>query len=401
MTRETHVISAYIRDAEMIPFGRYPDRSAADLGREAILGLLKRAGVSPSAIEAVYVGQSFSGAIDGQHAVPGQVALRGTVIEDLPVFNFDNACAAVPSALHIAAQAIRFGQYEQVLVVGMDKLFATDRSASMKALIGAMDVDESGWMLKSDLVNGSVFMDTYYGRIAREYLAATGATKADLARVAVKNRSHAGLNPKAQYRTPLTMEEVLAAPMIAEPLTKLMCSPLTDGAAAFLVCSKAVMKKADQPPVCVSASVIRSGKTGADATPPVIERAARQAYDEAGIGPECLDLVEVHEASAVGELIAAEQLGLCSAGEGARLAREGRSRLGGAVPINVSGGLLSRGHPGAATGASQLVELVWQLQGRCEQRQVAGAEIGLAQSSGGLIGGEPACTGITILRREK
>lgn len=389
--------NVYIAAAAMTPFGRWPDQSAASLGRAAVQSLLQGSGIEPKSVQAVYVGRSFAGAIDHQVSVPGQVALRGTGIEDLPVFNFDNACAAVPSALHVAAGAVRSGEYDSVLVLGMDKLFARERRRSMEALIGAMDVDEMGWMLDSEAVNGSVFMETYYGRIAKEYLARTGATAADLARVAVKNRAHAALNPMAQYRTPVTEAEVLASPLICDPLTKLMCSPLTDGAVAMLVVSQAqATRAAALRPVQVLASVVRSGTPQAPSST-ALQRAAAQAYRQAGVGPEDIDLAEVHEASAVGELIATEEIGLAAAGEGARLVREGRSHLGGAVPVNTSGGLLSRGHPGAATGGAQLVELVWQLQGRCGDRQVAGARIGLAHSSGGLIGNEPACTGVTIL----
>jgi acetyl-CoA acetyltransferase len=389
---------AYIAAAAMTPFGRWPDQSAASLGRAALRSLLQASETGPKSVQAVYVGRSFAGAIDHQVSVPGQVALRGTGIEDLPVFNFDNACAAVPSALHVAAGAVRSGEYDRVLVLGMDKLFAPERRRSMEALIGAMDVDEMGWMLESDAVNGSVFMETYYGRIAREYLERTGATRADLASVAVKNRAHAALNPMAQYRTPVTQAEVLAAPLICDPLTKLMCSPLTDGAVAMLVVSQREARRAAGAlrPVQVAASVVRSGAPQAPSST-ALQRAAAQAYQQAGIGPGDLDLAEVHEASAVGELIATEEIGLAAAGDGVKLVREGRSRLGGAVPVNTSGGLLSRGHPGAATGGAQLVELVWQLQGRCGDRQVAGARIGLAHSSGGLIGNEPACTGVTIL----
>jgi acetyl-CoA acetyltransferase len=391
----------YIAGAAMTPFGRWPDKSAAGLGRAAVLSLLETSAADAKSIQAVYVGRSFAGAIDRQVSVPGQVALRGTGIEDLPVFNFDNACAAVPSALHVATGAIRSGQFEKVLVIGMDKLFARERRRSMEALIGAMDVDEMGWLLDSEAVNGSVFMETYYGRIAKEYLERTGASAADFAKVAVKNRAHAALNPMAQYRTPVSEAEVLAAPIICDPLTKLMCSPLTDGAVAMLVVSQAEARRAPgvQRPVQVLSCVVRSGMPQAPSSS-ALQRTASQAYHEAGVGPEDLDLAEVHEASAVGELIATEEIGLAPAGDGARLLRDGQSQLGGAVPVNTSGGLLSRGHPGAATGGAQLVELVWQLQGCCGNRQVDGARIGLAHSSGGLIGNEPACTGVTILAAE-
>lgn len=389
---------AYIVAATMLPFSKYPDRSAAVLGRQVIHQLLDETGVKPAEIQAVYAGRSFAGALDGQVSVPGQTALRGTGISDLPVANFDNACAAVPTALHFASHALAGGQYETMLVVGLDKLFAKERSASMRALIGAMDVDEARWMLESDAVDGSVFMEHYYGKVAKDYMCRTGATARDLAEVAVKNRSHAGLNRFAQYRSPLTVEEVLAEPLVADPLTRLMCSPLTDGAVAMLLCSATAAKMyANLSPVRVAASVIRSGQPEATPQDPVLTRAAHQAFEEAGVGPDDLDFVEVHEASATGELIATEELGLCRPGEGARLLRDRDSYLGGRIPVNVSGGLLSRGHPGAATGGGQLVELVWQLQGHCGDRQVLNANVGLAHSSGGLIGREPGCTAVTIL----
>ncbi len=393
---------AFILAASMVRFGKYPDRSVASLGREAVGAVLAESGVAPGDIEAVFCGRSFGGAIDGQVSVPGQVALQGTGIEDVPVFNLDNACAAAASALHLAVQSVRSGQYGMVLVVGMDRLFADDRKQSMRALFGAMDVEKMAWIgetIEGDGPVGSVFMDNYYARVAREYLADTGATPLDYAQVAVKNRRHAGANPFAQYRKPLTTNDVMASPMVAEPLRALMCSPLTDGAAAMIVCSEAVGRRIGGPLVEVAASAVRSGKPVLGDAEPLVSRAARQAYDEAGVGPQDIDLMEVHDASAVAELIALEEICLAPRGQGLRMLREGTTALGGAMPVNVSGGLLSRGHPGAATGASQLVELVWQLQGRADGRQVEAPRLGLAHSAGGAVGDEPGAIAITILAR--
>jgi len=393
---------AYVAGAAMIRFGKYPDRSTADLGREAARLALEQTGVQAQEIQAAYVGRSFGGFLDGQVSVPGQVALRGTGVEDVPVFNFDNACAACPTALHVATQAVRAGQYDLVLIVGMDKLFAPERRQSMRALFGAMDVEDMAWMgaaIEGDGPAGSIFMEHYYARLARRYLDDSGASPRDYARIAVKNRAHAGLNDFAQYRTPLTEEQVMASPMVADPLRTLMCSPLTDGAAAMVVCSERVRGRFGAAAVEIAASALRSGRPERGGAAPVLARAAGQAFEEAGVGPEDLDFVEVHDASSVAELIAIEDLGLAPRAEGVRLLRDGATGLGGAVPVNPSGGLLSRGHPGAATGASQLVELVWQLQGRAGARQVDGARIGLAHSSGGLIGDEAAMTAVTVLRR--
>jgi acetyl-CoA acetyltransferase len=393
---------AYVQAASMIRFGKYPDRSTADLGREAIRLALEQIGARPHDIQAAYVGRSFGGALDGQVSVPGQAALRGTGIEDIPVLNFDNACAACPSALHVATQAVRAGQHDVVLVVGMDKLYAGARQRSMRALFGAMDVEEMAWMsqaIDGDGPAGSIFMEHHYAGLARRYLDDSGGSPRDFAKVAVKNRAHASLNSLAQYQTPLTEEEVMASPVVAEPLRALMCSPLTDGAAAMIVCSSEARDRFAGLPVEIAASALRSGRPKREEAAPALTRAANQAFAEAGVGPEDLDLVEVHDASAVAELIAIEELGLAPRLEGVRLLRDGATRIGGAVPVNPSGGLLSRGHPGAATGASQLVELVWQLQGRGGKRQVEGTRIALAHSSGGLIGEEPAMTAVTILRR--
>ncbi len=397
-------MEAYIGAAAMVPFGRFPDRSAADLGRDAVLTLLQETKVAPDEIDAVYVGRSFAGVIDGQVSVSGQVALRGTGIEDLPVLNFENACASAPTALHCASHAVRAGQHRMVLIIGMDKLYARDRDQSMTALFGALDVQDNAWMLKRKQETGSwgsIFMDNYYAKLAREYLRDTGATREDLAAVAVKNRRHASLNPYAQYRALITAGEVLGADMIAEPLTRLMCSPLTDGAAAMLVVSGEAQGRIGGPAVRVAASAIRSGHPSRGTREHVIARTAKQAFEEAGLGPQDMSLAELHDASAVAELTSSELIGFCGAGDGMRLTRDGVSALGGALPINVSGGLLSRGHPGAATGAAQLVELVWQLQGRAGQRQVDGAQAGLAHSAGGRVGDETACTAITILTRER
>jgi acetyl-CoA acetyltransferase len=384
----------------MTRFGRFPERTAADLGREAIVSLLADADVAPTDIDGAYVGRSFSTLIDGQVCAGGQVALRGTGIQNIPVVNFENACASAVSALHCATLAIASGQHECILVVGMDKLFSPRRDQSMEALFGALDVQEMKWMRDRKEQTGSwgnVFMDNYYAKAARDYLAQTSATADDLAQVAVKNRQHAAANPFAQYRHTLSRDEVLRATATAGPLTKLMCSPLSDGAAAMLVCTQERAARITDDPVRVAACVVRSGIPEASAEPHVMSRTAVEAFGRAGLKPSQVDVSELHDASAAAELIALELIGFCGPGEGVEWLRSGATSLGGRMPVNVSGGLLSRGHPGAATGAAQIVELVWQLQGKAEGRQVRNARVGLAQSAGARVGLETACTGVTIL----
>ena len=226
----------------------------------------------------------------------------------------------------------------------------------------------------------------------------SGATADDFARVSVKAHEHGALNPNAQYRNRLTIDEVLASRPISGPLRLLMCSPIGDGASALIVASAEGLKRLDADPVRVLASVLRSGRpTGGGAS--AVERAAEAAYRVAAVGPTDVDVVEVHDAASPGELIASEEIGIADPGMGVELLRSGATTLGGRVPINPSGGLLSRGHPIGATGCAQLTELTNQLRGRCGERQVPGAAIALAENGGGWLGDGPAAAVVTILGR--
>jgi acetyl-CoA acetyltransferase len=213
----------------------------------------------------------------------------------------------------------------------------------------------------------------------------------------VKNSAHGALNPNAQYRRALSRDEILASRAVAGPLTTLMCSPIADGAAAL------VLRAADPfgpraNAVRIRGCALRSGATGSPGAP-LERRAAAAAYEEAGLGPEDLDVVEVHDAAAPAELIMYEELGLCGPGDGPKLLASGATALGGRVPVNPDGGLVSRGHPVGATGCAQLVELVTQLRGRAGARQVPGARVGLAENAGGYLHPEAAACVVTILSR--
>jgi acetyl-CoA acetyltransferase len=245
----------------------------------------------------------------------------------------------------------------------------------------------------------SMFMDIY-AAAARAHMKRYGTSVRHFAAVAAKNSFHGSLNPRAQFRDALTVEQVLAAPMVAEPLTRPMCSPIGDGAAAVVIASERKARELGlRRPVGVVASVLRSGWDHAGEEPGVTDLCAREAYREAGLGPGELDVVELHDASAPAEVIATEALGLCGAGDGGKLAESGATRLGGRIPVNTSGGLLRKGHPVGATGLAQLVELTEQLQGRSGPRQVEGAMVGLAQNGGGAIGSDAAAMCVTILAR--
>jgi acetyl-CoA acetyltransferase len=227
-----------------------------------------------------------------------------------------------------------------------------------------------------------------------------GTTVQQIAGVSAKNSLHGSLNPRAQFREELTVEDVLAAPMIVEPLTRPMCSPIGDGAAAAVVVSERKAKELGlKKPVRVLSSVLHSGWDGGPGEADSAKLCAEEASEEAGVGPEDIDVIELHDASAIGELLAYEALGLCGAGESGKLIDEGATKLGGRVPVNTSGGLLRKGHPVGATGVAQIVELTEQLQGRCGQRQVEGATAALAHNGGGIVGGGAASMCVTILTR--
>jgi len=366
--------NAYVAGVGMTRFGKFPERGLNSLAAEAIGEALKDAGLQPSNIQAAYMGNTAAEVTPGQVQIPGQAVLRGMGIGRIPVVNVENACATSATAFQQAAQMITLGAYDVVLVCGFDKLPDEDKRSKR-----------------------SPFMDIH-ASMARSYMQRSGATVRHFARVSAKNSLHGSLNPKAQYRQRISVDEVLAA-RISDPLTLPMCSPIGDGAAALVLVSA---KKAKQmrDAVRVLSSVLASGFDDDDGECGVPEYAARLAYDAAGVAPEDLDVVELHDASAPAEVIHYEHLLLAAENEGPSLLESGATTLGGRIPVNPSGGLLRMGHPIGASSAAQIVELVSQLRGRCGARQVEGARIALAQSSGGFIGRDVAAVVVSILRKE-
>jgi acetyl-CoA acetyltransferase len=335
------------------------------------------------------VGNAAAGLVTGQESIRGQVILRSRGIGRIPVINVENACASASTAFQQAAAMVSAGLYDCVLALGVEKLYHEDKRKSFAAFSGAVDVEALQQIL-ANLQQGaaasgaksasggagenrSMFMDIY-AAAARAHMARYGTTVAQFAGVSVKNSHHGSLNPRAQFREALTLEQVLSAPMIAEPLTRPMCSPIGDGAAAAVIVSpRRARELGVRSPVRVVTSVLRSGWDHGGDEPGTVEACSAEAYAEAGLGPADLHVIELHDASAPAELIAYESLGLCAKGAGGKLIDEGTTRLGGRIPVNTSGGLLRKGHPVGATGLAQIVELTEQLQGRAGPRQVAGA----------------------------
>lgn len=404
--------------AGMTRFGKFIDRSLKDLGREAVEGALSSAGLEKSNIEAAVVGNATAGLITGQECVRGQVILREMGFGDIPIINTENACASSSTAFHLAWLYVASGMCDVALALGIEKLYHEDKKRSFSAIGAAVDVElvqqilaqmqaQAAAKAKEEAAAGapggsgagqsrSMFMDIY-AALARNHMQKYGTTKEQYAKVAVKNHYHGSLNPHAQYRERYTLQEILDSPLVAEPLTRLMCSPIGDGAAALVVTTAEKARQFTTKPVLVRASVVGSGKDLAPNEPTAGARVARRAYEAAGVGPEDLNVVELHDATAPAEIVIYEELGLCKLGEGGRLIDEGVTELTGKVPVNTSGGLLSKGHPIGATGTAQLCEVFWQLRGECGDRQVQGAKVGLAENGGGMVRGEPAALAVHIL----
>ncbi len=406
--------NAFIAGIGMTTFGKHIDRGLKSLTVEAINLALKDADIDASQVEAAYMGNAAAGTIVGQICVPGEMALREMGIGEIPVINIENACASASTAFNQACTMITAGLYDIVIATGAEKLFHKDKMKTFSVFTGAVDIEDydrvvgqimgraksAGMDLDMDGAGTkrSLFMDIY-ASMALEHMSKYGTTQAQFAAVSAKNSYHGSLNPRAQYQEELTVEQVLASPEIAYPLTLPMCSPIGDGAAAVVLVSERKARELGlNNPVKVASSVLRSGWDVVEG-PTITEACANEAYEEAGVGPQDLDCIELHDASAPSELIYYEHLGLCAKGEGGRFVEEGHSKLGGKVPVNTSGGLLRKGHPIGATGVAQIVELTEQLRGTATGRQVEGARVALAENGGGYINGDAAAMVVSVLTR--
>lgn len=366
--------NTYITGGAMTAFGRHTGVLAPEFAQQAILKALDDAGVSPSAIQAIYCANVLGGMI------LGQLIVRDLGFNGVPVYNVENACASGATAVHLARHALFAQQYDTVLVFGIEQLTA----------LGGGTIPMQRNDHKTELyAKAGMVLPAVYAMRGTRFLHERDARPADLAAVAVKNRRHGALNKYAQQRSETTVEEVLASRMIADPLTLLQCCPSqVDGAAAVVLSSR---RPSQARPVKVLSSVVVSGiREQADddiLDAEITARAARQAYEQAGLGPQDVDVVELHDAFTIAELLYYEALGLAPHGEAVALLKSGATQIGGRVPVNPSGGLLAKGHPLGATGVAQMVEMMWHLQGRAGARQVEGARVGLTQCTGGGIAG--------------
>ena len=354
----------------MTKFGRFPETSFEDLGREAITNAIKDADIKPKEIEFGYCGNVYGGMCMGQRL------LKEIGIADIEIINVDNACASGSTALRGVWYAIATGLYDIGIAVGVEKL-----THLPPATLVPPGEDLQGEM-------GMVF-PAYFAMIMRKYMETFGTTLEQVAKISVKNHHNGCLNPYSQFQKEVTVEEVLSSRMISDPITLLQCCPTSDGAAAAILCSSSLARRYTSHMITIAASVLRTGNflyTQKDFSfSDLTANVAKKAYEMANVGPEDIDLCELHDAFAINELLHYEELGFCSRGEGGILIEKGETEIDGKIPVNTSGGLLSKGHPLGATGVAQIAEIVWQLRGKAEKRQVKNPKVGLAHLVGGAV----------------
>jgi acetyl-CoA acyltransferase len=361
----------YILGIDMTRFGRYPDRSFAQLGGEAALMALDDCGLGPRDVQIMYCGTVF-----GAYEMSGQAIMREIGQTGVPVTNIVNACASGASAFRESWLAVKSGVYDIALAVGVEK--------TPRGMLGGGG--ETGILLEG--LFGSASMPAVFAESGTEHAAKYGTTFEQFAKVSVKNHHHSTMNPKSFYQMETPLEQVMGAEMIAYPNTKLMCSVNVDGAAAAVLVSEKKAKELGlSRAIRVSASALHSDPWNpSNPVMPdvnsVTRLAAKSAYEQAGLGPEDVSLVELHDCFATAELLHYENLGLCAEGKAGQFIDEGHTTLGGRVPVNVSGGLLSKGHPLGATGIANMYEVSLHLRGEAGARQVEGARIGLTHVVG-------------------
>ncbi|WP_022980670.1 thiolase family protein [Ideonella sp. B508-1] len=406
----------YVAGVGMTPFARLPSMDVKALTRQAVEAALQDAGCQANQLGAAYFGNATQGHMEGQHMVRGQLALRAMGLDKLPVINVENACASASTAFYLAINHLRSGAADLVLAVGAEKMTSPDKARTFASFDGAWDVHDvvagrerlmrmgEGIVPPPGTVSPkpySVFMDIY-AAMGRMHMREFGTTQRHFAAVSAKNHGHSVHNPLAQYREAYSIEQVLAAPPITYPLTLPMCSPVSDGAAAAILCTEAGLRRLTGR---ISRAIRVLGcelQTGSDRDPTdlknhLVRQAALRLYERASIGPDEIHVAEVHDATAIGEILQSELLGLLPFGEGGPAAERGDTSIGGRIPINPSGGLESKGHPIGATGLGQIHELVTQLRGEAGARQVADARIAVAENGGGLAGIEEAVACLTLL----
>ena len=394
-------------------FGKYPEKGIKQLVEESVTKTLEDAGVKKSQIEAAFVGNAAAGLMTGQEMIRGQTVLSPLGIDAIPIYNVENACASSSSAFNMAWMSVASGVHDVALVVGFEKLYDKDKMKSYMALATAVDVErmiehikeaEKRLPPKEKILqegagqNRSIFMDLYAFFI-RQYMEKYGLTQEHFAKLSVKAHKTGALNPHAQYQKEVTVEEVLNSGDVVFPLTRMMCSPIGDGSAAAVLCAKPKVAQFTSKPVWVAGSVVGSGKLTPELNDTVTRRLAPKLYEKSGLGPEDVDLVELHDTTSPSEIMFLIELGLCPAEDATEWIDKGELSADGRMPTNTSGGLACKGHPIGATGCGQIHEVVKQLRDEAGKRQVQGAKIGMTHNGGGILGTDAAAMALHMFKR--
>jgi acetyl-CoA acetyltransferase len=397
----------------MIKFGRYPERGIKDLVRESVEKALKDADIPSHELEAAYVGSAAPGIMTGQEQIKAQVTLSAMGIDSIPMYNIENACASSSSAFNMAWTAVGAGVHDCALVVGFEKLYDKDKMKSFMALGTAVDIEMAMTHLENfqkkqgkdeSIISNesgkskSIFMDMY-AYYTKMYMERCGLTQEHFAKICVKSHKNGAYNPHAQYQKEVTIEEVLNSGDVSFPLTRMMCSPICDGAAAAIICSKEKAAQFTTRPIWVEGSVVGSGKITDDLSDTLTSRLGPKVFEAAGVGPGDIDVIEVHDATTPSEIITLIELGICPADDAARWIDDGVMEITGKKPSNTSGGLASKGHPIGATGMGQIYEITQQLRGTAGKRQVDNPKIGMTHNGGGILGIDAAAMALHIFKR--
>lgn len=375
---------------------------------------LSDAGTDVERIQAAWFANTRQPMLEGQNTVRGQIALRPLGFDGIPIVNIENACASGSTALLQSVAYLKARLADVALVIGAEKMFFPDKPGAMFAAFkGGTDIHAiaatQDWINTlaaevapedvDDTAQRSFFMDVY-AAIARQHMKTFGTTVRQMATVAAKNHRHSTMNPLSQYQLDMTVDEVLADKPVCWPFTRSMCAPISDGAAAAIVCTESALADFDRSrAIEIRGLSLVSGtrRDIGDYRNHIGRRAALQAYQQAGLSAADVDVAEVHDATSFAEILQIENLGFCAQGEGGPFSESGATSLGGQVPVNPSGGLVSKGHPVAATGIAQVFELVTQLRGEAGERQVTDARVAVAENGGGFYGVEEAATAVTVL----
>jgi acetyl-CoA acetyltransferase len=395
----------------MTRFGKFPEISIKDLVRDAVDDAIQHAGIKKENIEGAYVGNAVAGIMTGQEQIRGQVTLTAMGIEDIPIINVESACASSSTGFHLGWMSVASGLYDCVLVVGFEKLYDKDKFKSFQALGTATDIqvfqssleelakEYSGIKIfqEGSGKNRSVFMDMYAFAI-KPYMENFGLTKEHFAKLSVKSHKNGAMNPHSQYQQEVSIEEVLNSGDIVYHLTRMMCAPVGDGAAAAVLCSRSMAKRFTTKPVWVAGSVVGSGSRDVHRKTTVTERIASILYEKSSIGPQDINVVEVHDATSPSEIMSLIQLGICRGEDAPAWIDEGFLEINGKVASNTSGGLVTKGHPIGATGCGQIYEIVIQLRGEAGKRQVKNPKIGMTHNGGGIIGVDASAMALHLFK---